>query len=889
MKKSLNTVKVLVLAVTSTSGSLFAVTPAFPDPVGGKITVAAGVTNTVTEADELAGITEIAMPDKTSAVIFDIATEYTYAGTVTGAGTVFKDGVGKLFLSNTETVPCCATDGGTKVRAGELHLPGYASYKDPDWKNLDIAEGATVFMSGDANCRFYFQNLTGRGTLTNGWAKCQQLIQSWTGQSDFYGKLMGEFWYLQCEGGTFNLWGDENDFRFNLPWGSSKAGCIDIQKGTFGVHKFGRKNGGLSSIGANGEVRLQTTKTGSPRLKYLGKGETSDKQITIGFGTSPAPAPTNKYTIDGGDHGNLVWSGEIVCQRNFSDCKHLWLRFDGAEGTTNVVTGKIQVNRWDKSYPYIEKVGAGTWAFKLTDPTDAGDYNKGVHQVSEGTLQFTTLREKGTICSLGTSELLYPAFTGKESDSHEVPYAFVLGGGAADRPAVLECIGSATDMTPNAATERPLVLAGVGGTLKTSCLQDFSLAGVSSISTEPVTLTLDGVNTASVLTTVSNGASAVSIAKKGAGTWMLKGDQTFSGDLAVDEGTLVVENEDRNFSWYKYEMLGINQCNRNNPDDVTYADWVGCDRMDFEFALYDADGIRRNVGLKVDSVNQDNALLQPGYATVESKYVSTSGAYWERALVNASQLIGVLFDDNSSTKTGLLTTKDNKQALRNQVQNPFAITMHLENGVPPITSFDVLPRSGPLCPTTSDHYGRTIECKVYGSVNGLDWYELSHIVPDVACRYTSGWMSDGKGFSSDQKRKLSDGCGFAIASRPSECAGYVAVSQLKSVSSVCVSAGATLKAVGEVTLPNVIKIAAKDGVLVAGGTIDGFTVPSSGTIVLGARGAGDGLLTFANVTGAENLSKWQISVGGVVRAGYSVKYENGKLSIAKPGLMIIVQ
>lgn len=607
-----------------------------------------------------------------------------------------------------------------------------------------------------------------------------------------------------------------------------------------------------SSMGRNGTLSL-TPNGGSNygRFVYLGEGETTVKTLAFDKWNK-----ANAMTADGGVTGGLVWNGPItVSDRNGVMNSVI---FTGEHTNACEVGGS-----WTEpagGAAYVTKKGSGTWLFRH----HASRAMKGVVDVKEGALRFESLAEKGTACSLGLSTLTCRNILGDAyNEAYRVPYAFVLGGGTKGE-ATLECIGRASVTNADVATERPLVLAGAGR-LKTSGLWPFSLKGVSSIAASPCTLTLDGTNTLSALSTITNGTSALSVVKEGAGQWTLRGALGFSGMLAVKAGTLVIEAPDTPYSFFRLSINYINS-NFNNLTDTC----IGGS----EFALYDADGIRRNVGLAVPATTVAPAItLLPGEASIDeplSKITSGARAWFTDPALRLSNF----FDENGSS-TFYTATTSGAPSYAN-TSSWVTVSMRLAGDSPAITSYDLMCLAG----NTRRIWGY----EVRGSTDGVTWDLLDEKGTNF-CKQVTGqvWYSDGSSTVTGARQ------GFAVASAPAYDAN---AAQLASVSDVTVAAGATLKAKGTVTLPALTLDCANGN-----GTLDGFAFADSGVVNLVNFTPGAGSqqvpITFVNMDAAAlakvNSRTWTVKVDGVVTRSMRVSLCADHATISTAGTMISVR
>lgn len=639
---------------------------------------------------------------------------------------------------------------------------------------------------------------------------------------------------------TLNLRGTESTFTTAL-----------MSFGTIGLAKVGYDASVPSSMGCNGTLSLiPNGGENYGKFVYLGPGETTVKTLAFDKWNK-----ANAMTADGGVTGGLVWNGPITVSANNGVMNSLI--FAGEHTNACEVGGS-----WTEpagGTAYVTKNGSGTWIFRH----NAARAMKGVVDVKEGTLRFESLAEKGTVCSLGLSTLTCRNILGDAYDEgYRVPYAFVLGGGTKGE-ATLECIGRASVTNVDAAAERPLVLAGAGR-LKTSGRWPFTLKGVSSVAASPCTITLDGTNTLSALSTVTNGTSALSVVKEGSGTWTLRGALDFSGMLAVKAGTLVVEALDTPYSCFRLSIYYINS-NFNGSTDTC----IGGS----EFALYDADGIRRNVGLSVPASTVASAVtLLPGEASIDeplSKIASGSISWF----TSSTLWLRNLFDEDGSS-TFLTATTYGAPSYAN-TSSWLTVSMRLITDSPAITSYDVMCKAG----TTRRIWGYAVR----GSTDGVTW-DLLDEKGTNDCKQVTGqvWYSDGSSTVTGARH------GFAITSAPAYNAN---AAQLAHVSGVSVAAGATLKAKGTVTLPALTLDGANGN-----GTLNGFAFADTGVVNLvnftpnadvqniPIRFANMAAVTLAKV----NSRNWTVSVDGVVAPSKRVSLSADHATISTVGTVILV-
>jgi autotransporter-associated beta strand protein len=837
-----------VLAAAMCFAAAFAATPDLPEAVNGVITLTGEYTLTEADAEAITNVTQFTLSSASTRIVFDLSegASLHVPGLIGGAGKIVKRGKGALYLDNNTVGTAYKVTNGLLVEDGGLHLPEQpANYKTSDHFAIELNAPGVLFMTGsdtnNNNCRTVVNRLSGDGLITNAWAM-NQTIETDAGTSDFYGKICGKLGNIYVyPSSTLNLRGVESTFTATVQ-----------SFGTIGLVKVGYDASVPSSMGCNGTLSL-IPNDGSDygRFVYLGPGETTVKTLAFDKWNK-----ANAMTVDGGVTGGLAWNGPITVSDNHGVMNSVI--FTGEHTNACEVGGS-----WTEpagGATYVTKKGSGLWIFRH----NAARAMKGVVDVKEGALQFESLAEKGTVCSLGLSTLTCQNILGDAfNEAYRVPYAFVLGGGTKGE-ATLECIGRASVTNVDAAAERPLVLAGAGR-LKTSGFWPFSLKGVSSIAALPCTITLDGTNTLSALSTVTNGASALSVVKEGTGTWTLRGPLDFSGALAVKAGTLVVEGPDTPYSFFRLSINYINS-NFNNLTDTC----IGGS----EFALYDADGIRRNTGLSVPATTVASAItLLPGQASIDeplSKITSGSRGWF----TNSALWLSNFFDENGSST--FYTAVNSGAPSYMTTSSWVTVSMRLASGSPAITSYDLMCMAG----NTRRIWGY----EVRGSTDGVAWDLLDEKGTNDCKQVTGqGWYSDGSSTVTGARH------GFAITSAPAYAAN---VAQLARVSGVSVAAGATLKAKGTVTLPSLTLDCANGN-----GTLDGFAFADAGVVNLVNFTPGANVqnvpITFANTDAAAlakvNGRNWTVSVDGVVTRSKRVSISADHATVSTVGTVIFVQ
>ncbi len=615
-----------------------------------------------------------------------------------------------------------------------------------------------------------------------------------------------------------------------------------------GVMSFGRK-GEPSSIGTYGYIY---SRDNGGAFKYLGSGEETDVDLLV---SSAANTPHPAY-LSGGDVGGLIWTGLW-----YPDAARLMQRLVIAgDGGTNFMRGAIQRRTYDgTNYTFnIRKQGRGTW--RIEDGSKGNDVYYQMHggwAVEEGTLQFTSISETNFISSLGVGLDFFKDVGGYKLESNRVSYGFVLGGD--DTEGTLEYVGTADDIC----TERPIWLYG-DGAFKNDGAAKIRFRGVSSVTPEEnpsaraVTFTLKGSGTGEneILDITDSAARPVSVVKEGSGKWLLGGEQSFHGTLDVKEGTLILSRPER-YTWHKWVLT--------SQENATSA--IGFQLQ--EFGLFDANGMRQNYGLEL---NSNYASLQPGQVAYATDKIAVPSA--------ADRNIDKLFDDYKSDYGyyGQMRAPNASSGTQTPVRdNPFSwipIMMRLTNGAPDAVMYDVVVYQA------SSHVRSPTSYFVDGSVDGVHWDRLSTVdaINTTAADY---WYYNNKSFGNGGKLSTSYRDGCTIDSAPASLFDV-----LNNAKSVSVAVGATLAAEGNVTLPGLAVDFSKGG-----GTISNFTFAASGGVYLSnVPGGNEPVLpgwTFVDCTNMEDIAGWTVYVDNAPRSRWRAKASaDGVVSIFRPGMVV---
>ena len=620
-----------------------------------------------------------------------------------------------------------------------------------------------------------------------------------------------------------------------------------------GIAKFGRK-GELSSIGKSGVIYAREN---GGAFKYLGTGEETDADFEIG---SEASKPYPGY-LSGGDFGGLVWTGlwypsAVARQQRLVIC--------GDGSTPNVMKGAIQGRNYDGvDYSFfIRKQGKGIW--RIEDSSKGNDtyyQMRGVWGVDEGTLQFTSLAEKGFLSSLGLATELYVDYCGAKEDSKRASYAFALGGDSTE--GALEYVGSKDEFC----SERNAWLYG-DGAFANNGPSKIRFRGVSSVAegetpvSRAVKFTVRGESAAEneILDITDSADRPVSVVKEGSGTWVLGGEQSFRGSLDVKGGKLIVRRPET-YTWHRWTITSkVGTGDGNN----LYFELQ-------EFGLFGEDGMRKNLGL---AYIDNYAALKPGEVAFGTDKLPRTN----------SGSLAKLFDDQKTDPgwRGLMRPANAMEGTeRPEKGKPLSwmpIVMRLPDGAGEVKSYDVVHYQA------STHVRSIASYFVDGSVDGVHWDRLSTVDP-VGEVGANDWEFCGAdfGMGGESSKAHKNGCG--IASAPATLFNV-----LNNVKSVSVNSGAELVFEGDIVIPALTFDCEAGGGTFTGckfadgnGSVDLVNVPEGvAEIDLGWN--------FNGCTGTENIRSWTLKVDGAETSRYTIKSgADGSLSAVRTGLRLVIR
>ena len=574
------------------------------------------------------------------------------------------------------------------VNHGVLQFPVEATKILRHFKRLTINSPGVAWMSiaenGEGQSMCFNEGLCGDGVFSNTVTATHAIrVGNQDKFSDvpmFTGRITGNTSLNSLAGKTIMAGTCESTNTVALN-GSAKMYMTVIGGGTGENVINGSTGSGNFSVDAT-----SASLRGIVTLGYLGTGQTSYATVTGGSGI-------HSFTIDGGPNGGLLFTGGI----SFTSATNTNVRLvlDGENENECVLSSKVVGSTKAGRAVRLVKRGSGTW--RVVEAS--GSTIKGVVAVEEGVLKADTVARSGKNCSLGYSTLLQEDYDGLYDDSRLVPYSILLG--SPSSRGTLEYSGTdALQMTT-----RPIALAGEGG-LKSDTAA-ISWYDVTAADAGPKTLVLDGAAEGSTMFNVQDGPGTVSVVKEGSGSWTLGGTLDFTGGIDVREGDLSITCATNCYTWYKFLMM---------------ESYSGGKRLELgRFSLFNSSGIVQNGNLATNGAAlADISLLQPGEA-VRSGGTDFDGVHKLFLTTNSTSFVTI----QPSTAPSL----DNEQSW-------VGCVFRLRAGADPVESYDI----GHRWSNDSGYVDRTPQSwKVFGSVDGINWHELSEVVSNRT------WLSGSPG------------------------------------------------------------------------------------------------------------------------------------------------
>ena len=765
---------------------------------------------------------------------------------IAGDGRVVKEGVGTLTVAaankDSQKYPL-SNPGGWDVQRGDLAIdnPGALSTVRIAIPLAVHSPGRIVFSTSTlAASELQIRSLDGDGTLVNGSDVARQInFYTTPGTSKkcvFSGTAVGSFKY-KCASSAVQYF--------------SGSGCAIVHKvadlygGFLGADEFPaaginfRENATFEYTGNGGESPAKNNSfLNAAQVVTFSAGPNGGCTVKYGFIN-----PDDKYTMN-----ELVLSGDNANPVLFN-------------GTFNM--GKTQDKTKDLAC-YLKKTGTGTWRFSA-----ANKANRGTVAVEKGTLEYESMAEKGTSCSLGDASILHREYTGARDDEKAVGYAYLLGDGT------LAAAGDGTVATMKYVGESPVAVSGRAVAVKgsgrfSSASASMYWRGFTSAVQGNNELILAGDAADCHASCVTNGIGKMSVVKEGSGDWTVEGDFDFSGGVEAREGELKIDAS-KNFKWYKL-ILKENWRAATGAGDGSIV-WIA------QFGLFDAEGRNWIENITHNTAANGNVQnLKPGEAAFgHSSFVYHSNDAVTYALANA-------FSSADTICGGYRNWDNNFNPSGNPLANSNAwvhIVVRPHETTNALVRYDIRQRSFSGSVTYEQTFARDVRSwSLEGSMDGVNWENLDTVISN-ANPTTGGewrWISTNR----TSAHKAGEGMG------PIDDETSRDVLRPSAVASVSAAAGATVR-VNAPLAANAIRL----DYALGGGTIDGFALAKNGTLdILNVPDdVGRSIefpLSLANVSGLENLAGYAVRINGKDR-GWSARYSDGRLTVTAPGMYLFIR
>ncbi|MBZ9996199.1 autotransporter-associated beta strand repeat-containing protein [Mesorhizobium sp. BH1-1-4] len=406
------------------------------------------------------------------------ATTLTFSGAATGGGSVTKLGSGTLVLSGINTYGLGTTVSAGILRAGSASAFGTGS--------MTVNTGATLDFANLSNT---VAGLAGGGIVTLGSATLT--LSDGAGQN-FSGAISGTGGLVKSGAGTQTLSGV-----------SSYTGSTVINGGILAVTSLA--NGGSnSSIGSSAATPDKLVLNGGT-LQYIGTGGSTDRQFTLG---------ASGGALDASGSGAINFTSTAAAVLTGAGNRTLTLT--GTSTANNSLSARI--DNPSSGATSLSKTGNGTWVLK-----NAASTYTGATTISGGVLAVDKLSNGNQASSIGASA--------KDASN------LVIGSGSTLR---YTGSGDTTDRLFTLQTGVSFIESSGTGAIV------FSNTGAAAYTgTGPRTFVLGGTNTGlnTIGGTIIDGSGgATTLAKNDAGTWVLTGNNSYSGNTVINDGNLMIGN-----------------------------------------------------------------------------------------------------------------------------------------------------------------------------------------------------------------------------------------------------------------------------------------------------------------------------------------------------------
>jgi fibronectin-binding autotransporter adhesin len=419
--------------------------------------------------------------------VTNAATTLTFGGAAIGGGGLVKGGAGTLVLSGSNTYT-----GNTQVTGGVLQAGSINAFGPSGHMTLNNTAGVLLDLNGFNSA---VTSLIGGGTNGGNIAlgSATLTILDGAGQT-FAGAISGTGNLVKNGGGTQVLTGCDNSY----------SGATTINAGVLQVSCL--NNGGVnSSIGASSAAPANLSINGT--LRYVGAGSSTDRQFTLGAGGG---------TLDASGTGIVEFTSSApVTLAGANTARTLTLT--GTNTGYNLLAAQLDNN--GAGVTSLTKTGTGTWRLANANSTYTG-----VTRINGGVLSVDQMANGGQASSIGAST--------------SAAANLVIGNGSTLR---YTGAGDSTDRQFTLDTGVTFIESSGTGALQFTNTGAVALLGTNATRTIALGGTNTGANTMGG-TIGDNGTGKTTLAKNDSGTWILTGDNTYSGNTVINDGNLMIGN-----------------------------------------------------------------------------------------------------------------------------------------------------------------------------------------------------------------------------------------------------------------------------------------------------------------------------------------------------------
>ena len=428
--------------------------------------------------------------------VTDAAATLEFTGVFAGTGNIGKSGAGTLMLSGANTYSGLIRVVQGVVRAGSATAFGSAAV------SLDNTAGATLDVNNQNASVTYLAggganggNVTlGSGTLT---------ISSGNGaigaSVNYAGAISGSGGLIKSGTAAQTLSGCDSSYTGGtIINGTGVNAALEVS--CLG-------NGGSnSSIGASGAGASNLVLNGGT-LRYIGDGDSTDRLFTLGAAAGSKLDASGSGAISFTNTGSIAFATPDTSQT---------ITLGGVNTGDNSLAAQIANN--GAGVTSLTKTDSGTWILR----NSASSYT-GVTTISGGVLGVDKLSDGGVASSIGTSS--------------NAASSLVIGSGSTLR---YTGAGDTTDRLFTLSTGSSFIESSGTGAINFS-----NIGSAAYIGSGNRTLALGGTNTGANTmggTIIDGPGGVTTLAKNDAGTWVLTGNNTFTGNTVINDGNLMVGN-----------------------------------------------------------------------------------------------------------------------------------------------------------------------------------------------------------------------------------------------------------------------------------------------------------------------------------------------------------